>query len=192
LFECVTLSHCLPEERAHRLRQATDIFFETAATRSFGSTLERDAFFIRWFGHYAGTEPEAFLFALTPKGDVSGYVAGCIDSFSEGSRAIIDDIPYFTPAFRTALAAYPSHFHINVKPGLQGKGIGRLLTGRFVQICAETGSPGIHIVTGASSPAVKFYEACNFTRLSPCPYISAGQAILARAIGAPSKEQMHT
>jgi GNAT superfamily N-acetyltransferase len=194
LLECVTLSLCRPAEREQRLIQAREIFFETANTKSFSSAEEEQAFFMRWFGHYAGTQPDAFLFALTPDGGISGYVAGCIDSFSAPSRAIIGDIPYFTPAFCAALAAYPSHFHINVKPGLQGKGIGRLLTGRFVQICADAGSPGIHVVTGAFSPAVKFYEACDFKRLSPDAWIGAQHAVLVSRIriAVPSKEQMHT
>jgi GNAT superfamily N-acetyltransferase len=147
---------------------------------------------MRWFSNYAGTQPEAFLFALSTDGEVCGYVAGCIDSFSASSKAIIGDIPYFTSAFCAALRAYPSHYHINVKPGLQGKGVGRLLTGRFMQICADAGSPGVHVVTGASSPAVKFYEACDFERLPSGAWIGAEHAILARAINAPSKEQMRT
>jgi ribosomal protein S18 acetylase RimI-like enzyme len=186
------LSLCPPGERAHWLGQAKDIFFETANTKTFDSEEEKQAFFMRWFGHYAGTQPEAFLFALTPDGEVCGYVAGCIDSFSAASKAIIAGIPYFTPAFCAALAAYPSHFHINVKPGLQGKGVGRLLTDRFVQICERAGSPGIHVVTGASSVAVKFYEACNFKRLSLGAWAGAQHAVLVRATSAPLKEQMHT
>jgi GNAT superfamily N-acetyltransferase len=172
--------------------QAKDIFFETANTKSFGSAEEKHAFFMRWLGHYARTLPDAFLFALTPEGDVCGYVAGCIDSFSEASHAIIGDIAYFTPPFCAALKAYPSHFHINVKPGLQGQGVGRLLIRRFLQICADAGSPGVHVVTGALSPAVKFYEACDFKRLLPIGSIGAEHAVLVRAIGAPSKEQMRT
>jgi ribosomal protein S18 acetylase RimI-like enzyme len=172
--------------------QARDIFFETANTRSFDSAEKQHAFFMRWFGHYAGSQPEAFIFALEPDGQVCGYVAGCIDSFSAASKAIIADIPYFTPPFCRALAAYPSHFHINVKPALQGKGAGRLLTSRFVQLCADSGSPGIHVVTGASSPAVKFYEACDFKRLSPGVWIGAQHAVLIRRTGAPSKEQIRT
>jgi GNAT superfamily N-acetyltransferase len=178
LIECFTLSLCPQAERARRLEEAKDIFFATANTKSFGSAEEERAFFMRWLGRYAKAQPEAFLFALTPRGDVAGYVAGCIDSFSAASEAITGDIPYFTPAFCTALAAYPSHFHINVKPGSQGNGIGRHLAERFAEICAEAGSPGIHVVTGASSPAVKFYEACNFKRLSPCAGISAQHAVL--------------
>jgi len=187
VLECVTLRLCPPAERARLLAQATDIFFETANTKSFGSAEAKHAFFMRWLGHYASIEPEGFLFALTPGGGVCGYVAGCIDSFSVGSKAIIADIPYFTPAFCTALAAYPSHFHINVMPGSQGKGIGRQLTARFVRICAEAGSPGIHVVTGASSPAVKFYEACNFKRLSPGTWIGGEHAVLARVTSVASR-----
>src|SRR5262249_7151723 len=122
VLKCVTLSLCTPQEREYRLKQATDIFFDTANTKGFGSAEEKRAFFMRWFGHYAGTQREAFLFALTPEGDVMGYIAGCIDSFSLAAKAVTGGIPYFTPAFCAALAAYPSHFHINVKPGSQGQG----------------------------------------------------------------------
>jgi GNAT superfamily N-acetyltransferase len=178
LIECITLSVCPHAERARWLSQAEEIFFATANTKSFTSAEEERAFFMRWFGHYAKVQPEAFLFGLGPEGSVSGYVAGCIDSFSAVSQAITGHIPYFTPAFCAALAAYPSHFHINVKPESHGKGVGRQLTARFAQICAEARSPGIHVVTGASSPAVKFYEACDFKRLSPCADISAQHAVL--------------
>ena len=99
-------------------------------------------------------------------GGVAGYIAGCPDSFSPASKTIIGDIGYFTPSFCDALKNYPSHFHINVRPGLQGKGIGHALTARFGEICASAGSPGIHVVTSATSRAVKFYEACGFKRVT--------------------------
>ncbi|MGO8954069.1 MAG: GNAT family N-acetyltransferase [Rhodomicrobium sp.] len=154
--------------------------------KDFGLAAARRAFRNRWFGHYADTQPGAFLLALTPQGDVAGYVAGCIDSFSAASRIIVSDIDYFTPAFCSALKNYPSHFHINVRPGYQGKGIGHRLIARFLQICAEAGSPGIHVVTGASSRAVRFYEACGFRQAIPYAGASPGLAVLVRATRAPS------
>jgi GNAT superfamily N-acetyltransferase len=186
------LSLCPPGKRAHWLTRATSIFFQTANTKRFDSAEEQHAFFMRWFGNYAETQAEAFIFALHPDGDVCGYAAGCVDSFAAASKIIVDAIPYFTLSFCRALAEYPSHFHINVKPGLQGKGVGRLLTSHFVQLCADASSPGIHVVTGASSPAVKFYEACDFRRLSPGDGIGFQHTVLVRRTGAPSKEQIRT
>ncbi len=180
------LSQCSAGDGARWLSQAEEIFFETAHMKDFGLAAARRAFRNRWFGHYADTQPGAFLLALTPQGDVAGYVAGCIDSFSAASRIIVSDIDYFTPAFCSALKNYPSHFHINVRPGYQGKGIGHRLIARFLQICAEAGSPGIHVVTGASSRAVRFYEACGFRQAIPYAGASPGLAVLVRATRAPS------
>ncbi len=187
MADCVTLSACSPADRARLLAQAEQIFFETAHMKTFESAASKHAFFQRWFGNYADAHPGAFLFALDESGDVTGYLAGCPDSFSPSSKAIIGDIDYFTPSFCAALKNYPSHFHINVKPGQQGKGIGRLLVARFAEICASSGSSGMHVVTGASSRAVKFYEACGFKPVTPYAGASPGLAVLIRALVAPSK-----
>jgi ribosomal protein S18 acetylase RimI-like enzyme len=184
-LRCVALSECSPEERARWLAEAERIFFETTRAKSFASPAERRAFLDRWFGNYAGVQPGAFLFAIDPDGNAAGYLAGCIDSFSPASKAIVSAIDYFTPAFCAVLERYPSHFHINVRPGLQGQGIGRMLTGEFLGMCARTGSPGVHVVTGAASRAVTFYESCGFTRVAPFPAASAHHAVLVYAAVAP-------
>ncbi|MBI4724024.1 MAG: GNAT family N-acetyltransferase [Rhodomicrobium sp.] len=165
------------------LEQAREIFFPAAYTQSFESPEAEHAFFLRWFGNYAEAFPETFLLALNASGDVTGYLAGCVDSFSPAAGIIANDISYYTPGFCVALKDYPSHFHINVKPGYQGQGIGGQLTARFLQLCADARSPGIHVVTGAESRAVQFYEKQGFTRLSPFPQASSGLAVLVRAIG---------
>ncbi len=185
MTNCVTLSDCSPADGARLLAQAREIFFETSLTKSFKSAASRLAFLRRWFGNYADAYPGAFLFALNDDGGVAGYIAGCPDSFSPASKTIIGDIGYFTPSFCDALKNYPSHFHINVRPGLQGKGIGHALTARFGEICASAGSPGIHVVTSATSRAVKFYEACGFKRVTPGA--DPGLAVLIRATVAPQK-----
>lgn len=185
MVECVSLSQCSAADGARWLLQAEEIFFETAHTKDFGPAPARRAFRNRWFGHYADTQPGAFLLALTPQGSVAGYLAGCIDSFSAASGIIAGDIDYFTPAFCAALKNYPSHFHINVKPESQGQGIGHKLIARFLQICAEAGSPGIHAVTAASSRAVRFYEACGFRQVIPYAGASPGLAVLVRATRVP-------
>ncbi len=179
------LSACSPAERARWLAQAEAIFFGTAYTMSFSSPAAKLAFFNRWFGCYAETQPQTFLLSIGQDGDVTGYLAGSIDSYSAASKRIRAGIDYFTPAFCEALKDYPSHFHINVDPANQGQGIGHRLTVRFLDICAEAGSPGIHVVTGASSRAIKFYEACGFRRLTLQPEADAGHAVLVYATAAP-------
>lgn len=182
---CVTLGECSPEDGSRLLAQAEQIFFDTAHTTSFKSEADRRTFYQRWFGNYANTHSGAFLFALDADGKVTGYLAGCPDSFSPAAKAIIGDIYYFTPSFCGALKNYPSHFHINVLPGQQGKGIGHLLAGRFAEVCAAAGSPGIHVVTGSSSRAVRFYKACGFELVVPYTGADPGLAILIRTTAAP-------
>jgi GNAT superfamily N-acetyltransferase len=171
-------------EDARLIREATQIFFETAHIKVFESPPVQDAFYQRWFGHYLATDPASFLLALDENGAAIGYLAGCLDSFSEAARLIIGDIPFYTPAFCSALRDHPSHFHINVKPGFQGNGVGRLLIARFFKLCRDRGSPGIHVVTGANSRAVTFYRACGFTPFA-VPDASPGAALLVSAIPAP-------
>ena len=171
-------------ERSRLIREATQIFFETANIKVFESPSAQDAFYRRWFGHYLATDPASFLLALDENGAAIGYLAGCLDSFSEPARIIIGDIPFYTPAFCAALRDHPSHFHINVKPGFQGKGVGRQLMSSFFQLCRDRGSPGIHVVTGAKSRAVNFYRACGFTPFA-VPEAAPDLALLVYAIPAP-------
>ncbi len=188
--DCVTLSACAPAERALRLAQAERIFFETAHTKSFDSAAAKRAFLQRWFGNYSETYPQAFLLALDADAGVTGYLAGCLDSFSSESKTIVAGIDYFTPSFCAALKNYPSHFHINVRPGYQGKGIGHILVAQYGKLCAGNGSPGIHVVTGAPSRAVKFYKACGFSQITPYAGASPGLAVLIRGTHAPSEGQI--
>lgn len=161
--------------------QAVQIFFETANIQEFDSLLEREAFYQRWFGHYLDADPASFLLAIDDDDTAIGYLAGCVDSFSNQASGIIEDMGFYTPAFCAALRDYPSHLHINVKPGQQGKGIGRLLMARYFALCRERGSSGIHVVTDTKSRAVRFYRHCGFTPFPP-PDADSDFALLVRAL----------
>jgi GNAT superfamily N-acetyltransferase len=173
-------------DRARLIGEATEIFFETANIKVFESPSSQYAFYQRWFGHYLEAHPALFLLALDEyeNGAAIGYLAGCLDSFSESARIITGNIPFYTPAFCSALRQYPSHFHINVKPGHQGLGVGRLLVARFFKLCQERGSRGIHVVTSAKSLAVEFYRTCGFTPFA-VPGADPNLAVLVSAIPAP-------
>jgi GNAT superfamily N-acetyltransferase len=179
---CIVLSDCPADARVRLLEQAESIFFETAPAKTFRTAAEKHAFLQRWFGNYVEAHPDAFLIALDEAGNAAGYLAGCPDSFAPASRVIIGGIDYFTPEFCAALKAYPSHFHINVTPSLQGKGIGHELVARFEEICARAGSPGIHVVTGEQSRAVDFYRRLGFHRMNPYAGCNPAIAVLVRAI----------
>jgi GNAT superfamily N-acetyltransferase len=188
VVRCIALSDCGSAERVRLLAQAERIFFATSPTKTFRTEVEKHAFLQRWFGNYVEAHASAFLIALDEEGNAAGYLAGCPDSFSPASKAIIGDIDYFTPRFCVGLKGYPSHFHINVKPGLQGRGIGRRLVARFDEICAAAGSNGIHVVTGATSRAVKFYEGLEFRRVIPYPDFNPTIAVLVWPIAAAQAE----
>jgi GNAT superfamily N-acetyltransferase len=175
----IALADIAAQDAPTVLDQATEIFFETSLRKNFETSAERNAFLARWFGHYVAAEPRSFLFAIDGAGAVRGYLAGCIDSFDGSAGVVTSDISYYTAAFCRANRAYPSHFHINVKPGFQGRGVGRRLLTCFVKLCATSGSSGIHVVTGAESPAVLFYEACGFRKTA----LIGGSVVLAFSIG---------
>jgi ribosomal protein S18 acetylase RimI-like enzyme len=184
---CVTLAEIALERRPALFSDATRIFYETSYVRTFESRAASGAFFARWFGNYAKSQADAFFIALDAREQAVAYLAGCIDSFSAATACIRDAIDYYTPAFSSALQDYPSHFHINVEPSFQGKGIGRHLVDRFSRLCRDSGSAGMHVVTNEASPAVKFYEACGFRRL-PWPTDAASTlAVLARASFSPQQ-----
>jgi GNAT superfamily N-acetyltransferase len=175
---CLTLNECDARKREHLIAQAEAIFFAASSTKSFSSDEEKNRFCTRWFKRYADLQPEVFVFAVGEKEQVSGYLAGCIDSFRDCGQSIIADIDYFTPEFRAALVDYPSHLHVNVDPAHQGQGAGRLLFAKFNYLCRHAGSPGMHIVTGAASRAVKFYEACGFRHFPRGETACAGNAVM--------------
>lgn len=156
-YEIAPLTAFGPHARCNLKR----IFWETAATREFPSTAERCAYFMRWLGRYLDACP-VDAFVATRKGQVMGYVAGCRDTASVAAAPIIADIWYYTADMLGHIRSFPSHFHVNVAPDAQGRGVGRALVAAFAQHCRAAGSPGLHVVTAADKQAAKFYVACGF------------------------------
>lgn len=69
--------------------------------------------------------------------------------------------PSRTPA--TVVAACPAHLHMNLLPGLQGQGVGRLLLKHWLA-AARVGA--IHVgVNGQNARAVRFWQRHGFDRL---------------------------
>jgi len=64
------------------------------------------------------------------------------------------------------LTDYPAHLHIDLLPGIQGKGQGRVLIDTLFNELARRGVAGLHLGVGASNAnAIAFYKKMGFTVL---------------------------
>ena len=88
-------------------------------------------------------------------------------SRSEKEAAIIELFhKQHFPIDTTWLADYPAHLHIDLLPGIQGKGQGRILMDSLVTELTRKRVPGLYLQVGSSNPgAVAFYRKTGFSVL---------------------------
>jgi GNAT superfamily N-acetyltransferase len=73
---------------------------------------------------------------------------------------------------RIDLVRYPAHFHINVRNGFRGGGLGPQLVDAFTQQAGRAGVRGIHVVTrGDNAAGRRFFEKMRFQLLFEKPLI---------------------
>lgn len=147
-----------------RLIPALDaIFFEASATKSFAGEAERQTFRERWLGRYLKHDAAWAYVAVDSDGVVAGYLVGSVNEPAAAAR--FDDIGRFEDC--AALAAqYPAHLHVNLAPQYRNCGIGSELIAAFAADAAASGAPGVHVITGANSRNVAFYERNGFRALA--------------------------
>lgn len=149
----------LPDQ-AVALAALEEIFFLSTTRTEFASAGERAAFLHTWTGWYVAQAPQDTHMAVAAGGTVVGYLTGCKDS--AGAAELARTIPKYG-VFADRFAAYPAHFHVNVRPGWRDRGIGRDLIERFADDCRADGLPGVHLVTGVFARNVAFYQRAGFT-----------------------------
>lgn len=160
----VTVHRWVSIEGRERLIPALErIFFQSSATHSFDSEADRQAFLERWLGRYLACDPDWAYVALTADGDVAGYLAGCIEDPARTPR--FSDVGYFAH-FAELTDTYRAHLHVNIAPEFRNQGIGGQLIDAFVADAARAGVSGAHVVTGAQSRNVRFYERHGFHELA--------------------------
>lgn len=145
-----------------------------------------------YVGPYVVLEPES-AWVLADEAGVCGYIVGALDSrtFYETYRQ--EWLPplrahYPEPQGRPeewtrdealryrlhhprdeppqALAAYPSHLHIDLLPHAQGQGWGRKLMQTFLGSLETRGSRGVHLSVGRQNTrAIAFYRRLGFKAL---------------------------
>ena len=144
--------------------------------------------------YYTDYEPES-SWVVEREGEVVGYVTGYLDtrkfirvmSFRILPRVVLKVIRLHTlrnlRAKRFFLSNlglwlryaskntvdyrdYPSHLHVNVKPGFRAQGLGGELVARFLEQAKARGSYGVHAnVRENSDRARKFFERLGFVVL---------------------------
>ena len=69
---------------------------------------------------------------------------------------------------RSVLPDYPAHMHMNLLPGVQGKGFGSTLLDRWLDLlAAQGGAAGLHVgVNAQNSRALSFWQAKGFAPLT--------------------------
>lgn len=136
------------------------IFFASTTRTDFADAAERATFLATWTGWFVAHAPADLWFAVAQDETITGYLTGCKDS--AGATPLDRTIPKYE-VFADHFAAYPAHFHVNVRPGWRDRGIGRLLVDRFAEDCRADGLPGLHLVTGIFARNVVFYQRAGFT-----------------------------
>lgn len=147
----------LPDQ-ANTAAEIESIFFAASDVRVFSSDEARAAFRERWLGRYLEHDP-AHVYVALSEGRVAGYLAGCLDDPATAER--FSDIPYFR-AFASVTRDFPAHLHVNLAEPWRGIGVGGALVEAFARDAAETGAPGVHVVTGKGRRNAGFYSRHGF------------------------------
>lgn len=133
--------------------------------------------------------PNAFAFTAVDDGHPSGYVLGTLDTrlfeaecetawwpglrnrhADPGSSLATLDDELIAEIYRPQLASdavveqFPAHFHIDLLPAIQGKGIGPLMMDQLFSVLRDGESPGVHMeVAKRNDRAIGFYEHLGFS-----------------------------
>lgn len=147
-------------DRGAALAGLEEIFFASSTRTEFASDTDRAAFLATWTGWFVAEAPRDIWMAVAGDGQIIGYLTGCKDS--SGSVELARRIPKYE-VFADHFAAYPAHFHVNVRPGWREHGLGRRLVDRFAEDCRADGLPGVHLVTAVFARNAEFYRRAGFT-----------------------------
>ncbi len=173
-----------------------DICLRTGASGEDASEMVEDP---RLFGDlyaapYAVLEPEHAFVLDDGSGAAVGYVLGAVDTTAFETKAEaewwpplreahpdrpggrrLDDLLISLLHHRSihdpdVVAEYPSHLHIDLLPGAQGRGWGRRLLETLFGALSAHGSPGVHWgVSTRNERAIGFYRhlGCEELRSDP-------------------------
>lgn len=137
------------------LAQVSEIFFEASSIQEFKDIKEREKFFYRWCGQYLEKYPH-FFFVAMEEDKVLGYCCSHPDS----TRALEEFSIPGQSLFAHLFAEFPRHLHINCHVSSRGKGVGK----KLIQKQIDLNSSGTHIITEKGADNCGFYRALGFDR----------------------------
>lgn len=137
--------------------------------------------------------PSGFGFTVVDNGYPAGYLLGTLDTrrfeadcetawwpelreryTDPGLNPTTLDAELITDLYRPQLASdevvdrFPAHFHIDLLPAIQGKGVGPLMMDRLFSTLKASDSPGVHMdVATRNDRAIGFYEHIGFSVVEP-------------------------
>ena len=152
---------------------AIDAIFFASSHRQVTDEGERAAFRERWLGRYLLHDP-TLTFVAVAAGTVIGYIVGSHDDPARAAR--FSDLGYLK-AFAPLTRLYPAQLHINLDASWRSRGIGQRLIAAFIAEAAAAGAPGVHLVTGAASRNISFYERAGFVPAA-CTSIDGGRRLM--------------
>jgi ribosomal protein S18 acetylase RimI-like enzyme len=169
---------------AERLLPGLDaVFFESSLTKSFADDAARSAFRERWLGRYLKHDPQ-FAYIALDRDTVAGYLIGSVDDPAATER--FRDVA--VPAFAAASQRFPAHLHVNLAPEYRNRALGSRLIDAFVADLEARNVPGVHVVTGAGSRNVAFYNRNGFAEAARARLGSSEVVFLGRTLRAPRQE----
>jgi len=162
-FEIIRLTDLTSAQRAEIIPALDALFFAASNTQDFTSADEKAAFRETWLGRYITHYPNEFFLALSDRGELLGYLAGCLDNPAQ--TPLFSNIEYFK-LFVEPSEKYPAQLHINTAPNARGTGIGRALIDTYTTQCVKSGVAGCHVVTRVGAENIGFYRACGFVEVA--------------------------
>ncbi len=150
--------------------------------------------------YYTDYEPGS-LWVAECDGQVVGYLTGCLDTHRQErvakrqilprviASAVVRGVLWHAGAWHLLasfagtvilgglphpvdLTRYPAHFHINIREGFRGGGLGPQLMEAFKQQADDAGVRGIHVVTrGDNAGGRRFFEKLGFRLLCEKPLV---------------------
>jgi GNAT superfamily N-acetyltransferase len=164
---------------AHIVAEMEAVLFE-ASGRVFAPGPEREAFCERWLARYLGDGSDVVLLAFSGDRTLAGYLVGALEDPAAQPRFL--DLVYLSGEFRDLCRRYPAHLHLNLAPAFRGKGLGASLVAAFAAHARDAGAAGMHVVTRANAPNVRFYARCGFAEAGRCAWDGSKLVFLAQTL----------
>ena len=149
-------------ERRKILKGIFNIFIESSNRKNFNCEKEKEDFFDLWVSPYIKNFSNFIWVALSDKGELLGYLTGCMNTLS-AMRVL--NYPSLNK-FKEYYHSYPAHLHINCRSDTRGLGIGTKLVDCFVNQLKSKNSLGVHIITSVDALNISFYKKMGLKIIS--------------------------